>query len=134
MPSPTLCMVTESRHLIFFNFTFCLSCFVFVLFLYFLFFYFFLFNFFLSFFIFIIIIFISFDFFFISFHFILRPIFFLFFFFNSFPFAFCKIKSKRNQIIITWPRADIAPKINHDGQELTYALRFFFFSHTSNER
>ena len=27
--------------------------------------------------------------------------------------------SKPNQIITTWPRADITPKINHDGPELT---------------
>ena len=61
----------------------------------------------------------SFSFHFISFHF--TSIFFSFHFLSLFETKSneMKIKSKRNQKKTTWPRADIAPKINHHDRELT---------------
>ena len=91
------------------------------LFVFFNFLFFYFYFFFLDFFIMIFLIFISFHFYyFISFHFI-----FSFHFFSLFETKSNKmrIKSKQNQMITMWPRADIAPKINHDSQELTYAWR-----------
>ena len=73
-----------------------------------------------------ILLFFSFLFFFLSFFYFY---YFHFHFFISFHFTSIslfetksnemKIKSKRDQKKTTWPRADIAPKINHDGRELT---------------
>ena len=112
--------------------------FTFLIFIYF----FFLLVFSLIFFIFIIFIFILFL-CFTSFHFISFHVhFFSFHFLLLFETKSneMKIKSKQNQMITTWLRADIAPKINHDGQErYTHEGNFsetknFHFSHPSNER
>ena len=88
-----------------FNFNFCsFSFLIFFIFSYFFFFYFCFYHVFIL--------------HFVNFHFLIV----LIVFFSVWFFHFISFRNlKRNQMKITWPRVDVASKINHDGWGLTYA-------------